>query len=84
MACKNFICENFFNLKVDIFFVTFNKLNILLALSLDLHRSELFSSFLFRLPFSFQTFLHPPFKNFLSNPETLVVDIIMNKDNSKE
>ena len=29
----------FFNLKVDIFFVTLNKLNILLELHFDLHRS---------------------------------------------
>ena len=27
--CKNFICLNFINLKVDIFFVTLNKINIL-------------------------------------------------------
>ena len=33
----------FFNLKVDIFFVTLNKLNILLELNFDLHRTLFYS-----------------------------------------
>ena len=38
IVCKNFVCSRFFNLKVNIFFVTLNKLNILLEFYFDLHR----------------------------------------------
>ena len=40
IACKNFICLSYLNLKVDIFFITADKLNILLQLNFDLHRSK--------------------------------------------
>ena len=40
IACKIFICLSFFDLKVDIIFVTLNKLNISLDLNFDLHRSK--------------------------------------------
>ena len=40
IACKNFICLSFLNLKVDIIFATLNKLNILLQLNFDLHRRK--------------------------------------------
>ena len=37
IACENFICSMFLNLKVDIIVVTSNKLNILLELNFDLN-----------------------------------------------
>ena len=39
IASKNFICSSFFNLKVDIIFLTYI-LNILLDKNFDLHRSK--------------------------------------------
>ena len=45
-AFKKFICLlNFFNLKVDIFFVTLNKLYILLELNFDLPSTHIYSHF---------------------------------------
>ena len=38
IACKNFICSSFLNLKVCIFFVTLNKLNIVLELNFYLNQ----------------------------------------------
>ena len=43
ITCKNFICVSFYNLTVDRFFVTLNKLNILLELNFDLHRTFIYS-----------------------------------------
>ena len=40
IVCKSFICLSFFNLKVDIIFVTLNKLNILLEVNFDLYSSK--------------------------------------------
>ena len=39
-ACRICICLRCFNRKVDIIFVTLNKLNILLESNFDLHRSQ--------------------------------------------
>ena len=43
IVCKNFVCSRFFDLKVMIFFVTLNKLNILLEFYFDLHRALIYS-----------------------------------------
>ena len=40
IACENFICLSFLNLKVDINFVTLSKLNISVEWNSDLHRSK--------------------------------------------
>ena len=40
IACENFICLSFLNLKVDINFVTLSKLNFSVEWNSDLHRSK--------------------------------------------